>query len=99
VEAADIVLMDDDPRRLSLAIHITRRMLKIARKRIVFTLVIKDAVLALAGVGLANMWMAVFADARVSMIAILNATRTRRRNLSRLYHNFPKGRHSDDHML
>jgi Zn2+/Cd2+-exporting ATPase len=76
VEAADFVLMDDDPRRLSLAVQITRRMHKIARKSIVFSLVVKAAVLARAGVVLANMWMAMFADVRVSMIAILNATRT-----------------------
>jgi Zn2+/Cd2+-exporting ATPase len=76
LKASDIVLMDEDPRRLSLAVHITRRMLKIARKSIVFALVVKAAVLALAGVGLVNMWMAMFADVRVSMSAILNATRT-----------------------
>ena len=75
VEAADIVLMDDDPRKLPLAIRLARRTLRIARQNIVFALGIKTLVLVLAGMGIANMWMAVFADVGVSMLATLNATR------------------------
>ena len=75
VEAADIVLMDDDPRKLPLAIRLAKRTFVIARQNIVFALGVKAAVLVLAGMGIANMWMAVFADVGVSMIAILNATR------------------------
>ena len=78
VEAADIVLMDDDPRKLAFAIRHAKRTLAIASQNIVFALAVKTIVLALAAVGLANMWMAVFADVGVSMIAILNATRTLR---------------------
>lgn len=78
VEAADIVLMDDDPRRLALAIRLAKRTLSIARQNIAFALFVKSAVLALAAAGLASMWMAVFADVGVSILAILNATRTLR---------------------
>ena len=78
VEAADVVLMDDDPRRLPLAIHIARHTLLIARQNIVFALGIKAAVLVLVALGLANMWLAVFADVGVSLLAILNATRALR---------------------
>lgn len=78
VEAADIVLMDDDPRRLPLAVRIAKRTIRIARQNIVFALTVKVGVLALAGLGLANMWMAVFADVGVSMIAIVNAARALR---------------------
>lgn len=75
VEAADIVLMDDDPMKLPLAIRLAKRTLRIARQNIVFALGVKAIVLVLAGMGIANMWMAVFADVGVSMIAILNAAR------------------------
>jgi Zn2+/Cd2+-exporting ATPase len=78
VEAADIVLMDDDPRKLAFAIRHAKRTLSIARQNIAFALIVKAAVLTLAGAGLADMWMAVFADVGVSMIAILNATRALR---------------------
>jgi len=75
VEAADVVLMDDDPRKLSLAVRIARRTIRIARQNIIFALSVKVLVLALVAVGLANMWLAVFADVGVSFLAILNATR------------------------
>ncbi len=78
VEAADVVLMDDDPRKLPLAIRIARHTLKIARQNITFALAVKLGVLALVAVGLANMWLAVFADVGVSLLAILNATRALR---------------------
>ena len=78
VEAADIVLMDDDPRKLAFAVRHAKRTLRIARQNIAVALIVKTAVLVLAGAGLADMWMAVFADVGVSMIAILNATRTLR---------------------
>jgi Zn2+/Cd2+-exporting ATPase len=75
VEAADIVLMDDDPCKLPLAIRIAKRTLMIARQNIILTLLVKAVVLALASFGAAQLWMAVFADVGVSMIAIANATR------------------------
>lgn len=78
VEAADVVLMDDDPRKLVTAIRISRRTLAIARQSIVFALAVKLAVLALVAVGTANMWWAVFADVGVSVLAILNAMRALR---------------------
>ena len=75
VEAADVVLMDDDPRKLALGVRIARKTLIIARQNIVFAIGVKALVLLLVAVGLASMWLAVFADVGVSIIAILNATR------------------------
>ncbi len=75
VEAADIVLMDDDPHKLSLAVRIARQTMKIVRQNIVFALGVKLLVLALVALGNAGMWLAVFADVGVSVIAILNAMR------------------------
>ena len=75
IEAADIVLMDDDLAKLPVAVGIARKTLNIVRQNIVFALGVKFLVLALSAVGLANMWMAVFADVGVSVIAILNASR------------------------
>ncbi|MEA4998718.1 MAG: heavy metal translocating P-type ATPase [Candidatus Limiplasma sp.] len=75
VEAADVVLMDDDPRKLALGMRIARRTLSIARQNIIFALVVKALTLLLVAVGLANMWLAVFADVGVSFLAILNASR------------------------
>ena len=75
VEAADIVLMDDDPRKLALALRISRKTLAIVHQNIVFALGVKLAVLLLVALGLAGMWLAVFADVGVSVIAILNAMR------------------------
>ncbi len=78
VEAADVVLMDDDPRKVALGIRIARRTLAIARQNIVFALGVKALTLLLVAVGLANMWLAVFADVGVSLLAILNASRALR---------------------
>jgi len=75
IEAADIVLMDDDLGKLPVAVRIARKTLNIVHQNIAFALGIKFLVLALSAVGLANMWMAVFADVGVSVIAILNASR------------------------
>ncbi|MEF9946556.1 MAG: heavy metal translocating P-type ATPase [Lachnospiraceae bacterium] len=75
IEAADIVLMDDNPGKIPLAIAISKNTLKIARQNIVFALGVKALVLVLGALGIANMWWAVFADVGVSVIAILNATR------------------------
>ncbi|MFH1879335.1 MAG: heavy metal translocating P-type ATPase [Bacillota bacterium] len=78
VEAADIVLMDDDPHKLPLAIRLARCTLSIARQNIAFSLIVKTVVLTLAGLGLTELWMAVFADVGVSMIAVINAARALR---------------------
>jgi len=75
VEAADVVLMDDDPCKLSLAVRISRRTLAIVRQNIIFALGVKLLVLGLVAMGAAGMWLAVFADVGVSVIAILNAMR------------------------
>ena len=75
IEAADIVLMDDDLKKLPVAVRIARKTLRIVRENIVFALVVKFLVLILSAVGLANMWWAVFADVGVSVIAILNSMR------------------------
>lgn len=75
IEAADIVLMNDDPDDIARAIHLARRTMGIVWQNIVFALGIKFAVLVLAAFGIANMWMAVFADVGVAVIAILNAMR------------------------
>ena len=75
IEAADVVLMDDKPSKLSTAIEIPKKTLRIVKQNIVFALGIKALVLLLGALGMANMWEAVFADVGVSVIAILNATR------------------------
>jgi len=75
IEAADVVLMDDDPVSIARAVNIAKKTLSIVWQNIVFALGVKFAVLALASLGLANMWMAVFADVGVAVIAILNAMR------------------------
>ena len=75
IEAADIVLMDDNPKGISKAIKLARRTIKIAKENIVFALAVKIAVLILAAIGIATMWTAVFADVGVCVIAILNAMR------------------------
>lgn len=75
IEAADIVLMDDNPEKIPLAMGIAKRTLRIVRQNIVFALAVKAAVLVLGALGIANMWAAVFADVGVSVIAILNAMR------------------------
>jgi Cd2+/Zn2+-exporting ATPase len=75
IEAADVVLMDDNLSKLPLAFQIARKTMSIARQNIVFALGIKTLVLILGAVGLANMWMAVFADVGVAVLCILNACR------------------------
>ena len=75
IEAADIVLMDDDPARIATAIKISRRTLGIVYQNIVFALAIKAACLVLGAMGIANMWVAIFADVGVMVIAVLNAVR------------------------
>lgn len=75
IEAADIVLMDDDPARIVTAIKISRRTLGIVYQNIVFALAIKAACLVLGAMGIANMWVAIFADVGVMVIAVLNAVR------------------------
>ena len=78
IEAADVVLMDDQPSKIALAIHIARKTLRIVWQNIVFALGVKFVVLILAAVGIANMWLAVFADVGVAILAILNAMRCMR---------------------
>ncbi len=75
IEAADVVIMTDEPSRIPTALRIAKRTLTIVRQNIVFALVVKLAVLALGALGIANMWEAVFADVGVSVLAILNAMR------------------------
>ena len=78
IEAADVVLMDDHPSKIATAISIARRTIAIAHQNVCFAIGIKAAVLLLAAVGLSTMWMAVFADVGVTVIAVLNAMRTLR---------------------
>ena len=78
IEAADVVLMDDKPSNIACAVRIARKTMRIVWQNIVFALGVKLAVLALAAVGLGNMWLAVFADVGVAVLAILNATRAMR---------------------
>ena len=75
IEAADVVLMDDEPRKVPLAVHIARRTIRIAHQNVAFAIGVKVAVLLLATVGLGTMWMAVFADVGVTVLAVLNAMR------------------------
>ena len=75
IEAADIVLMDDDPEKISLAMKISKRTLRIVKENIAFALAVKAVCLILGAVGIANMWVAIFADVGVMVLAVLNATR------------------------
>ncbi len=75
IEAADVVLMDDDPAKIALAMKISVRTLKIVRENIVFALAVKAVCLILGAFGIANMWVAIFADVGVMVLAVLNATR------------------------
>lgn len=75
IEAADIVLMDDDPMKISKAIRISRKCMSIVYQNIIFALAVKFACLALGAVGIANMYLAVFADVGVMVLAVLNAIR------------------------
>ena len=76
IDAADVVLMDDDPRKIALAMKIARHTIHVAHENVVFAIGVKVAVLVLATVGLGTMWMAVFADVGVTVLAVLNAMRT-----------------------
>ena len=78
IEAADIVLMDDDPAKIALAMKISRKTLRIVYENIVFALAVKFVCLVLGALGIANMWVAIFADVGVMVIAVLNATRALR---------------------
>lgn len=75
IEAADIVLMDDDPAKIATAMNISRKTLRIVHQNIVFALAVKFVCLFLGAIGIANMWIAIFADVGVMVIAVLNATR------------------------
>ncbi len=76
IEAADIVLMDDDPIKIATAMNISRKTLRIVHQNIVFALAVKFACLGLGALGFVNMWWAIFADVGVMILAVLNATRT-----------------------
>ena len=78
IEAADVVLMDDKPSNIARAMHVARKTMRIVWQNIVFALGVKIAILVLAALGIANMWLAVFGDVGVAMIAILNAMRCMR---------------------
>ena len=75
IEAADIVLMDDDPQKIAVAQRIARKTLRIVHENIVFSIGIKILVMILGAIGLANMWAAIFADVGVMILAVLNAVR------------------------
>ena len=76
IDAADVVLMDDDPRKIALAMKIARHTIHVAHENVIFAIAVKMAVLVLATIGLGTMWMAVFADVGVTVLAVLNAMRT-----------------------
>jgi Cd2+/Zn2+-exporting ATPase len=76
IEAADVVLMDDKPNKIAVAVNIARRTIRIARQNVIFAIFVKVLVLVLAAFGIATMWMAVFADVGVTILVILNAVRT-----------------------
>lgn len=78
IEAADIVLMDDDPAKIALAMKISRKTLKIVHENIIFALTVKAFCLLLGALGLASMWLAIFADVGVMVLAVINATRALR---------------------
>lgn len=78
IEAADVVLMDDDPMKIAKGIKISRKCISIVYQNIIFALVVKFVCLALGAIGYANMWMAIFADVGVTVIAVLNAIRALR---------------------
>ena len=75
IEAADVVIMTDEPSKIATAIKVSKKTLSIVKQNIVFALGVKGIVLVLGAMGIANMWTAVFADVGVSVIAILNAMR------------------------
>ena len=75
IEAADIVLMDDDPEKLALAMRLARKTMQIVWQNIVFALAVKAVCLLLGALGIAGMWLAIFADVGVMVLCVLNATR------------------------
>ena len=75
IEAADVVIMDDDVRRLPLAVRIARKTVRIAKENVVFSLAVKAACLILGALGIAGMWVAIFADVGVMILAVLNSAR------------------------
>lgn len=78
IEAADIVIMTDEPSKIANSIQISKKTMRIVRQNIVFAIVVKIAVLILSAFGVASMWTAVFADVGVSVLAIINALRVLR---------------------
>ena len=78
IEAADVVLMDDDPLKIAQAIKFAKKCMRIVYENIVFALGVKAACLVLGALGIANMWLAIFADVGVMVIAVLNAIRALR---------------------
>lgn len=80
IDAADVVLMDDDPRKIALAMKIARHTIHVAHENVIFAIAVKMAVLVLTTIGLGTMWMAVFADVGVTVLAVLNAMRTLKKN-------------------
>ena len=78
IEAADVVLMDDDPMKIAKGIRISRKCIAIVNQNIILSLTVKFACLGLGAVGIANMWFAIFADVGVMVIAVLNAIRALR---------------------
>lgn len=83
IEAADVVLMDDDPSKIALAMKISRHTLQIVWQNIVFALAVKAVCLVLGALGIAGMWLAIFADVGVMVLAVLNATRALKINDNR----------------
>ena len=83
IEAADIVLMTDEPSKIAFAIRLARKNMKIVKQNIVFAIFVKILVLVLSALGFTNMWWAVFADVGVSIIAILNALRMLQKSLTK----------------
>ena len=75
IEAADVVLMDDNPKQIATAIRISKKCMRIVHENIFFAIGVKFACLILGAIGLANMWLAVFADVGVMIIAVINAIR------------------------
>jgi len=79
IEAADVVIMNDEPSKLAVVIKIARRTMRVAGQNILFSLGVKGLILLLGALGVATMWAAVFADVGVALIAILNSLRTLKR--------------------
>ena len=75
IEASDVVIMDDDPRKVAIAMGVSRKTMRIIRQNIYFTLIVKFLFLGLSAVGLVNMWLAIIADVGVMIVAVLNSSR------------------------